>query len=80
MSWQIMTIFFMWCSIINVGLLILFSLLWIITGDFIYKMHGICFPMPRETFNAVVYGFVGFYKILVIVFNIIPWIVLLLIQ
>jgi hypothetical protein len=45
-------------------------------GDFVYRMHGKWFPMPRKRFNAVIYSFIGFYKIIVIVFNVVPWIAL----
>ena len=73
MNIQIVTGFFMWCSIINIGLMILSALLLISAGDFVYRMHGKLFPMPRETFNAVIYLFLGVYKIMIIVFNLVPW-------
>jgi hypothetical protein len=34
------------------------------------------FPMQRETFNVVLYSFLGAYKIIIFVFNIVPWVVL----
>ena len=79
MNLQILTQFFMWCTIINVALLIITSLIWLFGADFIYKIHGRFFPMPRETFNAIFYFFIGIYKLLVYVFNLIPWIALLII-
>jgi hypothetical protein len=79
MDIQLMTKFFMGCTIVNVSLLILSFLLWMFAADFIYKLHGRWFPMPRETFNMVFYCFLGFYKIIVYVFNIVPWVVLLII-
>ncbi len=80
MNVEIITQFFMWCTIINVGLLILSSLLWLVAADFIYKMHSRFFPMPKQTFNIVFYTFIGIYKLLVFVFNLVPWIVLLIIN
>ena len=70
----------MWCTLLNVALLIFSSLLWIFASDFIYKVHGKWFAMPRETFNAVFYTFIGIYKLLVYMFNIVPWIALILIS
>jgi hypothetical protein len=73
MDVQMLTRFFMWCTILNIGLLVLSFLILAFAGDFVYKIHGKWFPMPRETFNVVLYSFLGMYKIIVFVFNVIPW-------
>ncbi len=80
MDIQLVIRFFMWCTLLNVGLLLLSFLGFVVAGDFIYRMHSKWFPMSRETFNTVFYSFIGFYKILVFVFNLIPWIALLLVS
>ncbi len=36
--------------------------------------------MPRETFNVVLYSFIGVYKLLVFVFCVVPYLALLIIQ
>jgi hypothetical protein len=79
MEIQMLTKFFMWCTILNTGLLVLSFLTWVFAADFVYRMHGKWFPMPRETFNAVFYSFVGMYKIIVFAFNVVPWAVLAII-
>ena len=79
MTIQMLTNFFMWCTILNMGLLLLSFLILAFAGDFVYKMHSRWFPMPRETFNVVLYSFIGIYKIMVFVFNIIPWIALMIV-
>jgi len=79
MDIETMTRFFMWCSILNMGLLLISFLLVAFAGNFIYRMHTKWFPMSRETFNTVIYSFIGLYKILVFAFNIVPWIALALI-
>jgi len=76
MDIQTLGSFFMWCTILNAGLLGFSFLMLAYAGDFVYRMHGKWFPMPREKFNGVVYSFIGFYKILLIVFNAVPWIAL----
>ncbi|PKN00548.1 MAG: hypothetical protein CVU78_00675 [Elusimicrobia bacterium HGW-Elusimicrobia-2] len=73
MDIQMLTRFFMWCSILNMGLLMFSFLLLVCAGDFVYKMHGKWFAMPRETFNVALYSFLGMYKILIFVFNLMPW-------
>ena len=55
------------------GLLALSFLILAFAGDFAHRIHSKWFPMPRETFNVAIYSFIGIYKIIIIVFNIVPW-------
>jgi hypothetical protein len=68
--------FFMWCTILNFALMLLSSLVCICAGNWVYPIHSKLFSVSRETFNVAVYSFIGLYKILVIVFNVIPYIAL----
>ena len=65
---------FMWCTIINVLLLALSFLVCAFAGNWIYQMHNKWFPISREAFNIAIYSFLGLFKILVLVFNLVPWI------
>ena len=76
MDIQTLTTFFMWCTILNVALLLLSSLMCICAGDWAYRIHSKWFSVSRETFNVVIYSFIALYKLLVIVFNLIPYIAL----
>ena len=73
MDLQILTEVFMWCTILNVGILACGVLLWVVAGDVVYAIHGRWFPMPRETFNAVFYAILGVYKILILALGAVPW-------
>ena len=73
MSIEMLTKFFMWCTILNMGLLMFSFLILAFAGDFVYRTHSKWFPMPRETFNVVLYSSIGMYKIIVFVFNVVPW-------
>jgi hypothetical protein len=44
--------------------------------DWIYGLHSKWYPISPEQFNAVNYAGIAFYKILVLVFNLVPYIVL----
>jgi hypothetical protein len=68
--------FFMWCTILNFALLVLSSLICVCAGDWAYRMHSKWFSISRETFNVAIYSFLGLYKVLVFVFNLIPYIAL----
>ena len=64
---------FAWCSVINLGILI-FWLLWLrCAHDFVYRFHGKWFKISVETFDAIHYGSIGVFKLVIIVFNIVPY-------
>ncbi|MBE0536230.1 MAG: hypothetical protein IH624_11230 [Phycisphaerae bacterium] len=68
--------FFGWCTVLNVGLLVFTALVLSLGRDWVYRMHSRFYPLPRDTFNVVIYSFIGVYKIVVIVFNLVPYIAL----
>ncbi len=71
--------FFMWCTIINVGLLILSSLACILLYNFSYRMNNRFFSISREAFSSVLCSFIALFKVLIIVFNLAPYIALVII-
>ena len=76
MDIQTLTVFFMWCSIINFGLLLFLGLAFLLAPNLIYKLQSMFIPISREMFNVIFYSFIGFFKVIVLVFNVVPWIVL----
>lgn len=79
MNIQTLTDFFMWCTILNGGILTMWTVFCIFTPDLVYRLQNRFFPMPRETFNAIIYSFIGLFKIFFLVFNVTPYIALLII-
>lgn len=79
MTVQFWTDFFCWCSIINFSILILWSLGFVFAKNFIYQIHGKIFSISLEQFNYLNYMLMGIFKLLVFLFNIIPFIALKLI-
>ena len=71
--------FFLWCTIINGALLIWWYLVTAFAQGWLYRLHSRWFQMPRETFTMVLYCFIGVMKVLVIVFNLVPFIALAII-
>jgi hypothetical protein len=76
MDTQMLTQFFLWCTVLNVALFALGFAVWMCASDRIYRLHSRWFPMPRERFNAVFYALMGMMKIAILVFNLIPFIAL----
>ncbi|MFC1461539.1 DUF6868 family protein [Verrucomicrobiota bacterium] len=79
MDIQILTRFFMWCTILNFVLLCLSFLICAFGADWAYRLHGKWFPMQRETFNVVLYSFIGLYKLMFYFFIVIPYVALLIV-
>jgi hypothetical protein len=71
--------FFMWCTIINGFLYILTAVISVYASDWLYGMHSRWFHLSRETFNVALYSFLGFFKIIFLIFNVVPYIVLLIV-
>ena len=77
MDIQTLTTFFMWCTIMNGALLVLWTTMLIVAPDLVYRTQSKWFPIPRETFDVVIYSFLGFFKIVFLVFNVVPYVALL---
>ena len=79
MDIQTLTSFFMWCSMINIGMLFFLAFIYMLAPNLTYRLQSKFIPISRETFDIVFYSFLGFYKVVVLVFNVVPWIALLII-
>lgn len=79
MDIQTLTSFFMWCTILNGALLTLSAVICMPAQDWVYSMHGKWFHIPREAFNVALYSFIGLFKIMFFIFNLVPYLALLII-
>ena len=73
MDVRTLTSFFKWCTIINITVFALSTIMVLAASDFIYGANGQLFHKPREAFNVVLYVLLGLYKIFILVFNIVPY-------
>ena len=65
--------FFLWCSVINTGLLLLWALLLLVAPGWVYRTQKPYFPMDEGQFRLVFYCLIGFFKMQVIIFNWVPY-------
>lgn len=70
--------FLTWCIILNFGLMIISFLIIVIAGDWAYRIHSMWIPLPRETFNVVLYSVMSVYKLMVFFFVVVPYVAILL--
>lgn len=67
-----------WCLVANYAILLVWFLFFVFAHDFMYRFHAKWFMLPVETFDAIHYAGLAFFKLLVIVFNLTPFVVLYL--
>jgi hypothetical protein len=72
--------FFLWCSVINYGMLLVWVGLVTIGRERMYRLWARWFPLPREYFDALNVGGIALYKIGIFLFNIVPCIALYLVR
>jgi len=79
MDIQTLTAFFMWCAILNIAIYAWAAIWFIVAPDFIYRVQGRMFPLPRATFDTIIYGFLALHKAFIIVFAVVPLLALLIV-
>tara|TARA_R110000850_G_scaffold62777_10_gene142509 strand:- start:1739 stop:2029 length:291 start_codon:yes stop_codon:yes gene_type:complete len=65
-----------WCTVINSGLLILSSIMLIVMKGAVSSMHARMFGIDEESVKAVYFKYLGYYKLLILVFNLAPYLAL----
>ena len=79
MDIQTLKSFFLWCTIINVALLVFSTMIIMFEPEWLYQIHSRWFTIPRETFNVILYSWLGLYELFIFVFNVVPLVALLII-
>ena len=79
MNWEILINLLKWCAVINISIILISSLIFSFTSKFSYKNNKILFGGNKEDFNKTIYFILLFYTMLVILFNIVPFWVLVFI-
>ncbi len=77
---ELLQSFFMWSTFINSALLFCASLAVLLFPDLIYRTQKRFVPFSKERFLQIYYLFLGIFKILIIVFNLVPFLVMLIIS
>ena len=81
MSIVILRDFFLWCSIINIALFIISVALFISPLRYrVFKLHIKWFNINEAGFNFTIYMIHGVGNLLILIFNIIPFIALCIVE
>ena len=76
MSLEVLREVLLWCAVINYSLLLWWFLFFTLAHDRVYRFHGRWFRLPVEQFDAMHYAGITLYKIGIILFNLVPYVAL----
>lgn len=71
-----LTTFLGWCSVINLGLLILASLFLMAARGWVTRIHGGMFGLDESDLARAYFQYLAQFKIVVLVFNVAPYVAL----
>ena len=71
---------FLWCTVINYGMLIFWALMFIIAREWMYQLHGRWFRLSTDQFDAIHYAGMAIYKIGIFLFCLVPYVALLIVS
>ena len=72
--------FFFWCMLVNLGIYALTAILTLIFHNTVLKIQTKMFRLDEGTVSKAVYRYLANYKLLITVFNFVPWIAILIIK
>jgi len=76
MSIEVTRNFLLWCTVINYGILLVWFLFFAFAHDWIQQLHGRWFRLSSDQFDALHYAGMAIFKIGIILFNLVPFVVL----
>ncbi len=79
MTIEQLTGFLGWCTVINTGVLLLATLALILMRDFTVRVHAGLFNLEKRVLEEQYFQYLAQYKLLIVMFNLVPYIALRLI-
>ena len=76
MTLELVTAMLGWCTAINLGLLVWWILFVVLAHDWTYRVHTKWVEISPQQFDAIHYAGMGIFKMVVIVFNLVPYLAL----
>jgi hypothetical protein len=67
---------FLWCTVINYVLLVVWFLLYVLPHEWLYRLCVRWFRLTAEQFDAVNFAGIALYKLGILLFNLVPYVAL----
>ena len=76
MSVDVLRNFFLWCAVINYLVILVWFLLLVAPHQWIYRLWGKWFRLTTEQFDTINFAGIAFYKVGILLFNLVPYVAL----
>jgi hypothetical protein len=76
MSIDVISNVFLWCTVINYAVLLVWVLLILLPHEWVYRLWGRWFRLTAEQFDAINFAGIAFYKLGILLFNLVPYLAL----
>ncbi len=76
MNMELLRNFLLWSAALNYALLVWWFLVFTFSHDLVFRLHGRWFALSEEHFDAIHYAGMAFYKIAIMMFNLVPGLIL----
>jgi len=80
MTIQTLQSFLAWSLVVHFSVLLLWVWMMKYANEYVYRIHTYWIPISKDSFNVMHYGGIGLYKLLIFIFNLTPYIALMLID
>ena len=78
MTIEVLQEFLGWCTVINIGILILSSIVVVTIREPVLRIHSKLFRMKEEQLVGAYFQYLAQFKIAVLIFNLVPYLALAL--
>jgi hypothetical protein len=68
-----------WCTLLNYGMLVIWFLVFLFARNWMRKLHTRWFRLPAARFDAMHYAGMGLYKLGIFLFNLVPYVALVIV-
>ena len=76
MTFEYLSSFLGWCSVINIAIFAFSSIMLMVMNKPISKLHSKRFGLDENDLSLIYFRYLGNYKLAIIIFNIVPYVAL----
>lgn len=69
----VLAAFLGWCSVINIAILFYATIVLAFWRDFAKELHAKIFGVRKQDLDLVYFKYLAYYKLLILVFNLVPY-------
>src|SRR5204862_1729172 len=81
MNFELLKSFFLWCTLINYGILLVWAIVFIFAHDWHFRLVTLWFrKLSVEQYDMVNFVGIAFFKIAIILFSLVPYLALCVIN